>query len=293
MTLKEYLFDQIKDVVPDPQPPSEINNNPKIIFANGHWRKIFRGTIFGYEYYIGPDEGGINYWADNFAYAAKTYFGVPNADEKYVDGSSKIGFDQSGQDRVDKGEAWAESNYDYLTSNSSNVLDFYLVAHSEGGAFAVGIANYLNSRGHNIKEIVLLSCDEADEFSVNRAFPTYQIVLAYWGISGNHVQRWAIRVDWMVGNHRLRGATKYGVIIGGYSFTTVHGYSNGTGIFLKVSDLKDVNILAYLNPQGQTFFRQSIPPNNTRFYSVDDTIFAPNHPGWDPVTETVNPYLNL
>src|SRR5690554_4449493 len=220
MALKEYLFDQIKDVVPDPQPPTGVNNNPKIIFVNGHWRKIFKGTIFGYDYYVGPDEGGINYWAFGFATAAKTYFSVANAEEKYVDGSSKIGIDQSGQDRVDIGEDWAENNYNYLTSNSSSVIDFYLIGHSEGGAFAVGIANYLHSRGHNIKEILLLSCDEADEFSVNNIFPTYQVVLAYWARTGNLVQRWSIKIDWMVGNHRLKGATKYVVIINGYSFTT-------------------------------------------------------------------------
>ena len=73
MTLKEYLDDQLKDIVPDPEPYNGINNNPKVIFVNGYWSKYFKHSILGYELVVGPDEGKENYWVNNFVTTAKTY----------------------------------------------------------------------------------------------------------------------------------------------------------------------------------------------------------------------------
>jgi len=290
MTLKEYLDDQLKDIVPDPEPYTGVNNNPKVIFVNGYWSKYFKRTIFGYELVVGPDEGKENYWVNNFVTTAKTYFNTSLSEEKFADGSSQYGGDQSGRDRVLRGENWAQRNYNYLISNSTNTLDFYLVGHSEGGAFAVGVANYLHSRGHNIKEILLLSCDEADEFRVNSDFPTFQVVLAYWKriVRWGATVRWEIKVDWVVGNHWLRGARKYGVVIGDYGIDTVHGYTNSSSSFNKARDLKTVVLSPFLNQLGQTFYTQSNTPYNTKFYSVNNIGVAPNHPAWDPNTNTIN-----
>lgn len=158
MTLKEHLENQLKNIVPDPETYVGINNNPKIVMVNGYWSKYFKLTVGEKVIFsVGPDEGGERYWGTFFFQYAQNHFNSPNAQKKYADGSSQYGGDQSGQDRVNKGENWAQRNYSYLTSNSSNTLDFYLVGHSEGGAFSVGIANYLHSRGHKIKETELLS----------------------------------------------------------------------------------------------------------------------------------------
>lgn len=290
MTLKEYLSNQLKDIVPDPQGSTEVNDNSKVVFVNGYWSKYFKHTILGYELSIGPNEGGENYWVNNFFSHAEAYFNLTNAETKFADGSSQYGGDQSGADRVIKGENWAERNYNYLISNSSENLDFYLVGHSEGGAFAVGIANYLNSRGHNIKEILLLSCDEADEFAVNSNFPTFQIVLAYWKKMAAHsgTVYWEIKVDWVVGDHWLRGATKYGVVIGEYGIDTVHGYTNSVSSFNKARDLKSVYLLSFLNQLGEMYYTQNDTPYNTKFYTVNNIGIAPNHPAWNPETNTID-----
>lgn len=289
MTLKEYLDNQLKDIVLDPEVYVGVNNNPKIVFVNGYWSKYFKLLTFD----IGPNEGKENYWNRSFVSSAKAYFNSANSEAKFADGSSQFGGDQSGQDRVFRGENWAKRNYSYLTSNSASTLDFYLVGHSEGGAFAVGIANYLHSRGHTIKEILLLSCDEADEFQVNTDLPTFQLVLAYWKRivyeHGVHVTvRWEIKVDWVVGNHWLRGARKYGIILGDYGIDSVHGSTNSSRSFDRARDLKSVVVKPFLNQQGQTFYTQSNTPHNSKFYAVNNIGIAPNHPAWDPDTNTIN-----
>lgn len=289
MTLKEYLDSQLFGLVPDPDDYVGVNNNPKIIFVNGHWNKMFSTPLYNF----GPTAGGPSYWAGDLVSNSPYYFGVNFADIKYVDGSSLVGLDQSGGDRVRLGAEWAQRNYSYLTSNSNNNLDICLVGHSEGGGYAVGIANYLNSRGHRIKEILLLSCDEADEFTVNYDFPTFQLVLSYWKriVRWGSV-RWEIRVDWMVGNHRLTGTRKYGVVVGNYDYDTVHGRSKRADSVLWLApDLKEVSVYSFFNQLGQIYYTQSDTTYSTKFYSINNDMIAPNHPLWDDITKTIKKTL--
>lgn len=54
------------------------------------------------------------------------------------------------------------------------------MSHSEGGAFAAGVADYLYSKDIKIGEHILLSPDEGDEFSVNPKIPSYQLTYMFF-----------------------------------------------------------------------------------------------------------------
>jgi len=283
MNMQGYLEQQISVLTPPPNPTPPVNNNPKIIFVNGHWQKIF-GPLNA-----GPSQGGQGYWFDgtSFFNAAAAYFNLTTWENLFADGSSKIGIDSSGSDRKTKGNTFAQNNYTYLTSSSSSSLHYYLVGHSEGCAFAAGIAEYLKSHGHTVHEMVFLSCDEGDEFSVDNTIPTYQVVLSYWD-----TDFWTgdkeIEIDWVVGDHRVSGTTKYGVVLGSYSALSVHGSTNSQYVFNKVADLKSVYLTQNWNGNGDIFYSQSTPPHNTKFYSVERTFIAPNHPAWNTTTLTID-----
>jgi hypothetical protein len=101
--------------------------------------------------------------------------------EEFVDGSSKYGFDENGAERFRRGEAWAKKNYKRILAGLEKGEKIKLVGHSEGAAFAAGIANYfieiahLKNAEYVIESILYLSPDEADEFYSPREPISYRI----------------------------------------------------------------------------------------------------------------------
>ena len=77
------------------------------------------------------------------------------------------------------GWKFAEDNYNEIIKGLGKEA-FYIVSHSEGGAYASGMADYLFLNGHTIGEHVLLSADEGDEFEINPAIPSYQVLYMYF-----------------------------------------------------------------------------------------------------------------
>lgn len=61
--------------------------------------------------------------------------------------------------------------------------EVYFVSHSEGGAYAAGMADYLYEKGITIGEHIMLSPDEGDEFSVNSAIHSYQLTYMFFSDS--------------------------------------------------------------------------------------------------------------
>jgi hypothetical protein len=88
-----------------------------------------------------------------------------NESEEFVDGSSLFGGDMSGGDRYEAGLRYAEENYSELTKGLAKGETFKFVSHSEGGAYAAGMAAYLITRGQIVESMLYLSPDEADEFT--------------------------------------------------------------------------------------------------------------------------------
>ena len=84
---------------------------------------------------------------------------------EFIDGSSYVGGDQSGGDRYELGMEYAKEHYEELISGMKEGETFKFVSHSEGGAFAAGMAAYLMSKGKSVESMLYLSPDEADEFS--------------------------------------------------------------------------------------------------------------------------------
>lgn len=284
----------------------ENYTKPHILFVNGHWTIFAKvpNAVGIKKANLGPSTGGKNYWSggpDNGSSNNEVYFNEAiqyftnsssyNVMIGYPDGSSMFGFDRSGQGGVDAGYAYANENLDILTSSSPSgySVNFYILGHSEGGPFSVGIANLLKEKGHNVKEILLLSCDEADEFSINQDFYSYQLFLSYYKEKYGFPGKYEIQLDPVVHDFKLDGITKVCVAQGNYSFWTVHGTTAyaGNQIFNKVKDLKTVTYTLHTNPIGFIFYTQSVTPYNTLFYSIDRIFIAENHPNWDPNTQTI------
>lgn len=90
--------------------------------------------------------------------------GATNSElNEFVDGSSSIGIDQDGGDRYYKGMVYAMKNYDDLVKGMKKGETFKFVSHSEGGAFAAGMAAYLISKDQKVESMLYLSPDEVDD----------------------------------------------------------------------------------------------------------------------------------
>lgn len=171
---------------------------------------------------------------------------------------------------------------------------YYFISHSEGGAFASGIAEYLVENGIEVGEHITLSCDEADEFEAHPKVPTYQLTpmyftkddkvlkeLANYARFASHSQQikkygnyYAI-VDWMVGDYQLKNSKKYGIIKineENVDWTTLHTYLIDKRLFEWIDDLKEVILFVGVNTsQGAT-------KNKTNFYKINDTFVTNNIP---------------
>ena len=183
----------------------KVKGMPKIILVNGHWR-IAHYTI-GEIISVGPTEPLKPYWVEGISSSFIDYleneYSIKNKQklnnillkpeelEKrnyilYYDGSSNLGFDQSGIDRFSNGRKFAEDNYKNIIEGLGNEA-IYLVSHSEGGAYAAGMADFLLEKGHIIGEHILLSPDEGDEFEINPAIPSYQLLYMFFSDSIEYI----------------------------------------------------------------------------------------------------------
>ncbi len=153
-------------------PFAYVANNPisaydgdgrKIIYVNGFYSRLL--NLMGFA----PGSGKESYWnhfSSSFIPSSRSFIGAANNElNEFVNGSSVVGFDQSGQNRYSLGMQYALDNYNELRKGMATGESFKFVSHSEGGAFAAGMAAYLISRGETVESMLYLSPDEADEFS--------------------------------------------------------------------------------------------------------------------------------
>ncbi|HMR92300.1 MAG TPA: RHS repeat-associated core domain-containing protein, partial [Chitinophagaceae bacterium] len=134
----------------------------RIVYVNGYWNRLL--NIIG----AAPKSGGRAYWdyfSETFLKSSRSFMGIKSYEsDVFVDGSSLFGGDMSGGDRYRAGKRYAEENYDDLIRGLKKGETFKFISHSEGGAYAAGMAEYLMDRGHRVESMLYLSPDEADEF---------------------------------------------------------------------------------------------------------------------------------
>ena len=214
-------------------------NGKKTIFVNGHWSRFAQRRIKipfigkSISWNLGPKEGGRNYWNKGFTEAALSFFNESGKrNSLYVDGSSLIGFDQSGEDRFKLGQKYAKNNFENIVSDLEDHESIHFVTHSEGSAFGAGMADYLISKGISVDIIIHLSADEGDEFST----PLEPLTIQY---SYDH--------DFITKNHFIKGTDiqiiKERFKSGFESIMYSHGSTNDKNIFNELKqDLNKIDI---------------------------------------------------
>jgi hypothetical protein len=156
------------------------------------------------------------------------------------------------------------------------------------------MADYLHKKGHKIGEHVLLSPDEGDEFEINPAIPSYQLQYMFFssiynpigaGVKGIKFRIWGhyyAVVDWVTNEHRIKGVTKSGIVHNQEAgWGGVHGWTNGTNVFNKLTDLKAVNSFEIIKEHGKESYtgkNQTKVTNGTKFYRIDDEYITTNCP---------------
>ncbi len=309
-----------RDLPANPKDYLKVKGMPKIILVNGQWNLAYQ-LPFGWGEYVGPTKPRKPYWHSGIAESFREYlintfqikskfslnnilFNVTELEKKnyilYFDGSSKIAVDQSGADRFKNGFDFAKINYNDIIKGLGNE-SIYFVSHSEGGAYAAGMADFLFQKGHTIGEHILLSPDEADEFEINPAIPSYQLLYmlfsSVWNPTStianieksklfNKVFRlwgtyYAI-VDWVVNEFKIKGVTKMGIAhIQDSGWTGVHGWTNDIDVFQKVADLKEVKTFEAIGEYDDKVYsgkQQSETINKTKFYRIDEEYIVFNCP---------------
>lgn len=262
------VLDPLMNKYESVSPYSYVANNPvnaidpdgkKILFVNGHYQRSYVGR-----YILGSDRAGEDYWGNGFPFQAKVFFDDFSEIKasNFIDGSSFMGGDMSGQDRYDAGYKYAKDHINDLTANMAKGETFKIVTHSEGSAYGAGIAKYLLDKGYKVSSIVHLSSDEGDEFTTPKEPETYQLV--YDG-------------DMVTGNKKIEGVDKFGVVDSGLSATYVHGSTRNKGVFKQVQDLKTVRTaknIGTVNGKTKTWTSQdsASTKNKTSFIRIDDDI---------------------
>jgi hypothetical protein len=298
----------IKDMGETKKMPAElkvsIGEIPQLILVNGYWNSIL------HKLGISPGAGAKKYWefflgtVNTFVTETEKYYGikVKNNLPFYFDGSSFAGFTSGGKQRKKDGYSRAEKLFSHL-ADKPDKQPVCIVSHSEGGAYACGIAEYLHSIGYPIKENLLLHCDEADEFEVSPRIPTCQLNAVYFTKDAGILKKIAdyagfwyhsqpIRkigdyyavVDWMVGDYRLKGAQKYGIMIVDEKDTgwdKIHTHLVDNKMFDWLDDLKSIilyDVTGIYNGKAYSGKDHTIENYKTKFYRVDDHYIIPNYP---------------
>ena len=265
----------------------KVTGRPKLILVNGHWNRLLNIVN------MSPGKDSEEYWnyflmkegmLKRFLKTAKTYFGDKNYQEEpyYADGSSLFGGDQSGNDRKRKGYKFAMQHIAEITKGVGNE-NIYFISHSEGAAYAAGMAKALIEKGYKVGESVMLSADESDEFIVEGNYPCYQITAGY--VKEEDVQPFYVtpafppstikikrkfHIDSVVGDHRIHGVNRYGVYISfGTGFDSVHGSTIDTGIFEILKNLKQLKVVSR-RIQGKTV--HMIAGKNVIWHKIDNTF---------------------
>ena len=298
----------------------KVKAMPKIIFVNGQW-KLAERLPFGLGENFGPTEPKKPYWSNKIAFEFLKYLKNEFNVEKeflydgkqltsddlenknfilYYDGSSNWGLDQSGANRFANGREFAEENFNEITKGLGN-SPLYFISHSEGGAYASGMADYLHSKGIKIGEHILLSPDEGDEFSINPEIPSYQLTYMFFSsiwnptatiinkekskIGNKGFRKWGnyyAVVDWVTNEFRVNGTSKMGIAhVQDAGWEGVHGWTNSSMIFDKISDLKEVGSFSVQGDLDGKFYAgkdQTITSNGTKFYRIDDEYIITNCP---------------
>lgn len=217
---------------------------------------------------LGSDMAGEEYWGHNFPLHAKFFFNdfAEIKSSNYIDGSSFIGGDMSGEDRYNAGYTYAKEHINELTANMAKGETFKIITHSEGSAFGSGVAHYLLDKGHKVSDVLHLSSDEGDEFTTPSEPETYQLV--YNG-------------DLVTGNKKISGVDKFGVVDSGLGISYVHGSTRNKGVFKQVQDLKTVKTtlnIGTVNGKTKTWSAQdsASTKNNTSFTRINDLIISNN-----------------
>ena len=265
----------------------KVTGRPKLILVNGHWNRLMNIVN------MSPGKSKYEYWSyflahkktfNTFIKNAKAYFGDRNYQEEpyYADGSSLLGGDQSGNDRKIKGYKFAMQNIAEITKGVGNEK-IYFISHSEGAAYAAGMAKALIEKGYKVGESVMLSADEGDEFIVEGNYPCYQITAGYVKeedyllsyVSPIHPStikkpKRKFHVDPIVGDHRIQGVNRYGVYISfNTKFETVHGSTIDVQIFDILKRLKQLKVIPQ-KQKGKTVYM--IADGNIIWHKVDNTI---------------------
>ena len=265
----------------------KVTGRPKLILVNGHWNRLLNLVN------MSPGEDSENYWIyflgggnilKEFIENAQKYFKDNNYQDKpfYVDGSSLLGGDQSGNDRKIKGYKFAMQNIAEITKGVGNEK-IYFISHSEGAAYAAGMAKALIEKGYKVGESVMLSADEGDEFTVEGNYPCYQITAGYIEeeeyllsyISPIHPStikkpKRKFHIDPIVGDHRIQGVNRYGVYISfNTKFETVHGSTIDVQIFNILKRLKKLKVIPQ-KLKGKTVYM--IADGNIIWHKIDNTV---------------------
>ena len=265
----------------------KVTGRPKLILVNGHWNRLLNIVN------MSPGKAKSEYWdffleeqgsLKEFIKTAKEYFNNQNYQEEpfYADGSSLFGGDQSGNDRKMKGYKFAMQHIAEITKGVGNEK-FYFISHSEGAAYAAGMAKALIEKGYKVGESVMLSADEGDEFTVEGNYPCYQITAGYIEeeeyllsyVSPIHPStikkpKRKFHIDPIVGDHRIQGVNRYGVYISfNTKFETVHGSTIDVQIFNILKRLKKLKVIPQ-KLKWKTVYM--IADGNIIWHKIDNTV---------------------
>lgn len=253
----------------------EVNTGKsQIILVNGHWNKILNNLGRA------PGAGGEEYWKYFLGDRLKPFFDNAKlhfnnfgyqTDPIYIDGSTKWGGDESGSQRKNRGYRYASEHFSEIKEGVGS-KKVYLISHSEGCAFAAGVAKYLMEKGVKVGESIMLAADEGDEFSVEGNYPCYQIVAGWldtYKEPKSLKQKTVFVVDPVVGDHIVKGVDKYGVFIkNGGNMLTVHEIVE-TNIFDIITQLKNVIPQQMFTKEG-TISYFAVPDPNQMWHKIND-----------------------
>lgn len=289
----------------------KVSGKAKLILVNGHWNSLAHklGMSPGapkeayWSYFLGSDFPG-------FIRSAWDYFENNNYDEKpyYADGSSQWGGDLSGSGRKQKGYRYGIEHLAEIVKGVGNE-PIYLISHSEGCAYAAGIAKALIEKGYKVGESIMLSADEGDEFSVEDSYPSYQIVggriarveivpaslmnqpkslrLGLLTLPNKHraqlrlgksnfrVKRNRLYLDPVVSDYRVKGVTRYGIYIyQNASITNIHAMTIEERVFRALRELKTLQVVSVQIKGHTKHYIKGMTKHN--WHKVDYTFIENN-----------------